>query len=77
MADEGSPVGQFKVLVNDEEQYGLFPATLPVPDGWRLAGFSGTEAECSAWVDEHWTDMRPLSLRHAMDAMDAMDKDAA
>ncbi|HZB32291.1 MAG TPA: MbtH family protein [Streptosporangiaceae bacterium] len=53
----------FRVLVNHEEQYGLFPAELPVPGGWREAGFTGTEDECVAFVDQAWTDMTPLSLR--------------
>jgi MbtH protein len=56
---------RWTVLINAEEQYGLFPAALPVPGGWRRAGFDGTEEECSRYVDEHWTDMRPLSLRRA------------
>ncbi|GAA1401388.1 MbtH family protein [Kitasatospora putterlickiae] len=51
------------VLVNDEEQHALHPAGLPAPDGWRPAGFTGTEAACESWVDAHWTDLRPLSLR--------------
>lgn len=54
------------VLINDEEQYGLFPAELPTPGGWRGAGFGGTEEDCMRYVDEHWTDMRPRSLREAM-----------
>ncbi|MEU2511199.1 MbtH family protein [Streptomyces syringium] len=53
----------WSVLVNDEEQYGLFPADRKPPGGWRYTGFTGTEQECSGYVDEHWTDMRPLSLR--------------
>ena len=60
------PPRQWAVLINDEEQYALFPLELPTPGGWREAGFSGTEDECAAYVDEHWTDMRPLSLRVAM-----------
>lgn len=59
------------VLVNDEEQHGLFPADRPAPGGWREAGFTGTEEECTAYVDEHWTDMRPLSLRRALDGAQA------
>jgi MbtH protein len=55
----------FQVLVNDEEQYSLFPAELPVPGGWRRAEFTGTETECVAFVDRVWTDMRPRSLRTA------------
>lgn len=55
----------FQVLVNDEEQYSLFPVELAVPGGWRPVEFTGTEAECVAFVDKAWTDMRPLSQRTA------------
>ncbi|MFB7243756.1 antibiotic synthesis protein MbtH [Streptomyces populi] len=64
MSDNGPE--RWTVLVNAEEQYGLFPAELPLPDGWRPADFTGTEDECVRYVDEHWTDMRPLSLRKAL-----------
>jgi MbtH protein len=56
-------VSRFVVLRNDEEQYGLYPAGAPLPDGWQHAGFEGAEADCMSYVDEHWTDPRPLSLR--------------
>lgn len=56
----------YEVLVNDEEQYSLWPAEKAVPAGWRTAGKRGTKEVCMAYVDEVWTDMRPLSLRKAM-----------
>jgi len=56
------------VLVNDEDQYSLWPKEKSVPAGWRAVGFEGTEAECMEYVDGVWTDMRPLSLRRAMEA---------
>jgi MbtH protein len=59
--------GRFQVLVNDEDQYSLWPADHDVPAGWRQAGKEGSREECSAWVDEVWTDMRPRSLREQMD----------
>lgn len=59
---------EYQVLVNDEEQYSLWPATHEVPTGWRLDGFRGTKDECTAHVDEVWTDMRPRSLRERMAA---------
>ncbi len=64
MSDDGAPL--WTVLINDEEQYGLFPAVIAVPGGWRTAGFTGTEAECTRYVDEQWIDMRPLSLRQSL-----------
>jgi MbtH protein len=59
---------RWTVVINDEEQYALFPEELDVPGGWREAGFSGTETECMKYVDEVWVDMRPKSLRDAMTA---------
>ncbi len=56
----------YAVLINDEEQYSLWPKEKAVPAGWRAVGVEGTRAECSAYVDKTWVDMRPLSLRRAM-----------
>lgn len=58
----------FEVVINGEEQYSIWPDYKAVPAGWRLAGKSGKKADCLAWIDEVWTDMRPLSLRQAMAA---------
>jgi MbtH protein len=59
---------RYQVLRNDEDQYSLWPADLEVPAGWYQVGKEGTKDECSAYVDEVWTDMRPRSLRERMDA---------
>jgi MbtH protein len=56
----------FAVVVNDEEQYSIWAADRELPTGWRREGFTGTEEECLAHIDETWTDMRPLSLRNWM-----------
>lgn len=58
---------QFEVLRNDEDQYSLWPVGTDVPAGWHRVGKQGTREECSAYVDEVWTDMRPRSLREQMD----------
>jgi MbtH protein len=59
--------GEFLVLVNDEEQYSLWPSFHEIPNGWTSTGPVGSRAECLAWIDEHWTDLRPKTLRDAMD----------
>lgn len=59
---------RYQVLRNDEDQYSLWPADLDVPAGWHPVGKEGSQEECSAYVDEVWTDMRPRSLRERMDA---------
>ncbi len=65
MEDRGSDL-QYKVVVNDEEQYSIWPADRENAPGWRDAGKQGTKEECLAHVNEVWTDMRPLSLRRHM-----------
>ena len=60
----------YKVVVNHEEQYSIWPADRGNPRGWRDVGERGTKAECLAYVKEVWTDMRPLSLRKRMEAGD-------
>jgi MbtH protein len=57
----------YKVVVNHEEQYSLWPADRENPAGWLDEGTVGTKAECLARVEEVWTDMRPLSLRREME----------
>jgi MbtH protein len=55
--------GQFTVVVNDEEQYSIWPADRDPPLGWRPAGKAGPREDCLAYIREVWTDMRPRSLR--------------
>ncbi|HVO09724.1 MAG TPA: MbtH family protein [Vicinamibacteria bacterium] len=57
----------YKVVLNHEEQYSIWPADRENPNGWRDGGKSGTKAECLAHIKDVWTDMRPLSLRKRME----------
>jgi MbtH protein len=57
----------YKVVMNDEEQYSIWPADRENALGWRDAGKSGTKEECLGYIKEVWTDMRPLSLRKQME----------
>ncbi len=59
---------RFKVIMNDEEQYSIWPEKKPIPAGWHDQGFAGTKGEVTQYIDQHWTDMRPASLRKAMAA---------
>ncbi|GAA4516786.1 MbtH family protein [Nonomuraea ferruginea] len=63
--------GTFYVLINDEEQHSLWPTFKEVPQGWRVVfGEEGRSRrqECVDYVEEHWTDLRPRSLRESMAA---------
>jgi len=59
----------YKVVVNHEEQYSIWPVDRENPLGWRDAGKSGRKPECLAYVKEVWTDMRSLSLRKRMEEL--------
>lgn len=67
----GNEETDFTVVINHEEQYSIWPTYKQIPDGWRAAGKAGKKAECLAYIDEVWTDMRPLSLRKALAERDA------
>lgn len=57
----------YRVVHNDEEQYSIWPEGRALPEGWHAEGFSGTRDACLAHVAEVWTDMRPLSVRRALE----------
>jgi MbtH protein len=57
----------YKVVVNHEEQYSIWPEHKENPLGWSDVGKTGTKEECLAYIKEIWTDMRPLSLRKKME----------
>ncbi len=67
--DEQEDLTIYKVVVNHEEQYSIYPVERPNPLGWNDAGKTGSKSECLDHIKEVWTDMRPLSLRLRM--MDA------
>jgi len=57
----------YRVVINHEEQYSIWPVGKENAPGWRDVGKSGTKKECLDYIEEVWTDMRPLSLRKAME----------
>jgi MbtH protein len=66
--DENEDSTPYRVVLNHEEQYSIWPAHRENPNGWNDDGKVGTKAECLAYIEEKWTDMRPLSLRQHMDS---------
>jgi MbtH protein len=65
--DEQEDKTIYKVVVNHEEQYSIWPADRENALGWRDVGKNGPKDECLAYIKEVWTDMRPLSLRKQME----------
>lgn len=56
---------RYKVVINDEEQYSIWPAHRTIPAGWHEAGKEGSRDECLDYIEQVWTDMRPRSLRES------------
>ena len=54
------------VIINEEDQYSIWPSVVNIPAGWRFVAGPKSEDDCSAFVDSKWTDMRPKSLRISM-----------
>jgi MbtH protein len=57
----------YTVVINHEEQYSIWPLRKQIPKGWHAVGKEGPKAECLQYIEEVWTDMRPLSLRKKME----------
>lgn len=76
MADDTEDTRTYTVVMNDEEQYSIWLVDKEVPAGWREVGKTGLKSECLGYIEEVWTDMRPLSLRKHMEAI-ALERDAA
>ncbi|MBA3260169.1 MAG: MbtH family protein [Gemmatimonadales bacterium] len=65
--EEEEDTTAYKVVVNHEEQYSIWPVDRENPAGWRDGGKQGTKAECLSHIEQVWTDMRPLSVRRQME----------
>ncbi len=64
--DEDEDNMTYHVVMNHEEQYSIWPEYKAVPMGWHAVGKTGSKQECLEYINEAWTDMRPLSLRKQM-----------
>ena len=61
---------RYSVVINHEEQYSIWPVDREVPRGWKAVGKEGTKQDCLDYIEEVWTDMRPLSLRKKIEEME-------
>ena len=40
----------YKVVINHEEQYSIWPTDRKLPMGWKEGGKAGTQEECMAFI---------------------------
>jgi len=66
VANDATEDERYKVVVNHEQQYSIWPADRENALGWSDVGVKGNKAECLRYIESVWTDMRPLSLRKKM-----------
>ena len=57
------PDGRFLVVGNDQEQHSLWGGRRAVPAGWRVVHGEDSRQAGLDYVEQHWTDLRPLSAR--------------
>ena len=65
--DDDDDMRIYDVVMNHEEQYSIWVKGRQIPPGWRAVGKEGLKADCLEYIDQVWTDMRPLSLRKKME----------
>ncbi|HEX8832268.1 MAG TPA: MbtH family protein [Longimicrobium sp.] len=73
MSNDTEDTTIYQVVLNHEEQYSIWPLDREIPLGWNAAGKQGTKAECLAYIEEVWSDMRPKSLRDKMEQAELGD----
>lgn len=66
--EEEEDLRDYTVVMNEEEQYSIWFADRELPAGWKAVGKTGKKAECLAFIQQTWTDMRPKSLKVWMTA---------
>ena len=49
----------YKVVINQDGQYSIWPADRENALGWTDVGKQGTKADCLEYINEVWTDRRP------------------
>lgn len=54
---------KYQVVINHEEQYSIWPKGRKLPKTYTGLEMVGSLDKCQKYIEEVWTDMRPLSVR--------------
>lgn len=66
--DDWNDRSTYKVVVNSDDMYSIWPADRGMVRGWRETGRKGSKKDCLKYIEEVWTDLRPPELRRKMEA---------
>ncbi len=53
----------YLVVKNAEEQYSIWAAERALPAGWDAVGEPASKQACLDYIEQHWTNMVPASVR--------------
>jgi MbtH protein len=70
---ESDPFKEYRVVISVEDQYSIWPTCKEIPLGWNDAGKVGSKQECLDYIKEVWIDMRPKSLKDAINQKDSIN----
>jgi MbtH protein len=56
----------YRVVVNHEEQYSIWPSERENAPGWSDVGITGSKEQCLTYIDQVWRDITPRSVRDAI-----------
>lgn len=57
--------GQFYILQNAGEAFSLWPQQCALPAGWQPVCEPQSLDDCSAWLAQRWTTLKPVSYAGA------------
>ena len=58
---------KYKVVMNREQMYSIWPADRENPLGWKEVGKIAEKQACLDYIEEVWTDLRSLDLQDKME----------
>ncbi|MDP3819887.1 MAG: MbtH family NRPS accessory protein [Burkholderiales bacterium] len=62
MSGTDIPAATHQLIVNDQEQFAVWPATRRVPNGWRPVGRTGTRESLTEYLREILVETLPAPL---------------
>jgi MbtH protein len=61
--------GRYRIVLNHENEYAIWPEARELPDGWQATSYAGTKAECLAYLQLSPQSKRLASIQHKTPAL--------
>ncbi|GAB5542466.1 MAG: MbtH family NRPS accessory protein [Sandaracinaceae bacterium] len=73
MSEEEEDTRAYTVVINHDEQYSIWFQERDLPRGWVEVGVRGDKTTCLDYIEEVWTDMRPLRVRWQLEELERLE----